>query len=192
MEVLTALRRLGTNRLRAVLLVLLSAVGPLLWAGTTISKEYQVKALFLFNFAQFVQWPAGTFTGPDDTLNIGILGEDPFGGFLYNIVKGEKANGHPLAVQRFSRIEDVEDCQLLFVSASESKRLKNILAVMNGKSVLTVSDIEGFARSGGMIRLMMAGGKVHFRINLVSTKKARLRISSKLLRLAEIAGTERN
>ena len=192
MEVLTAIRRLGTIRLRSVLLVALSAVCPLLLAATPIGKEYQVKAVFLFNFTQFVQWPAETFKGPDDSLTIGILGDDPFGHFLDDIVKGEKADGHPLVVRRYSRIEDIGDCQVLFVSGSEIKRLKKILAALKGKSVLTVSDSEGFARSGGMIRFVTEGGKIHFRINQGSVKKARLKVSSKLLRLAEIAGTERN
>ncbi len=178
--------------MRWVLLVLLSA-SSLLWAaGTPISKEYQIKAVFLFNFAQFVQWPAHTFACEDEPFGIGVLGDDPFGSFLDENVQGEKVGGHPIVVRRYSRLEDIHSAQILYVSNSESKRLTKILAALKGKNVLTVSDIENFARSGGMIRFVMEGGKIHFRINMGSAKNAHLKISSKLLRLAEIAGTERN
>jgi len=192
MEVLISLKRSCAIRMRLILFVALSAACPFLWAATPISKEYQVKAIFLFNFAQFVQWPVHAFTGPDDALTICILGDDPFGSFLDDIVRNEKVDGHPMVIKRCNRVEDVEGCQILFVSSSERDHYQKILAALRGKSVLTVSDIDGFVRNGGMIRLMMEGGKIHFRINLGSTKKARLKISSKLLRLAEIAGTEGN
>jgi hypothetical protein len=171
----------------------------LLWAGAPprdatgqTSTEYQVKAVFLFNFAQFVKWPPHTFDDPEEPLCIGILGDDPFGTYLDGIIQGEKVDGHPLMVRRFERVEDVKGCHILFICGSERKRLKKILAVLEGRKVLTVSDIDGFARTGGMIRFMTEGKHIHLRVNLEAVKKARLVLSSKLLRLAEIAGTEGN
>ena len=161
----------------------------LAWAaptGTTPSREYQVKAVFLFNFTQFIEWPADAFTRADAPLVIGILGEDPFGTYLEETVRGEKANGRPLTVERYRNIQEIGNCQVLFISRSEAERLERIFASLSGKPVLTVGDVEGFARRGGMIRFAMTGGKVGLSINLDAAKAARLTISSKLLRPAKI------
>jgi hypothetical protein len=157
--------------------------------GTPPNREYQVKAVFLFNFTQFVEWPAEAFVGPTAPLVIGVLGEDPFGAFLDETVRGEKANGRPLVVERYRRVQEIGNCQVLFISRSESDRLGEILAGLAGKPILTVSDIEGFAPRGGVIRLVTVGGKIRLRINLDSAKAAKLSISSKLLRPAEIVAS---
>jgi len=172
--------------------LLLSA---LLWAGGTpsraqaeIPREYQIKALFLFNFAQFVQWPPLAFSKPDGPFRIGILGEDPFDDFLDETVKGEKVDGHPLVVERYENPGDVKDCQILFISRSESGHLEDILAGLKDKNILTVGDGEGFLKSGGIIRFVTEENKIHFRINLEAAKRVNLTISSKVLRLAQIVG----
>ncbi len=157
--------------------------------GTTPSREYQVKAVFLFNFTQFIEWPAEAFADPAAPLVIGVLGEDPFGAFLDETVRGERANGRSLIVERYRRIQEIGNCQVLFVSRSESDRLDQILASLAGKPVLTVGDFEGFALRGGVIRLTTVGGKIRLRINLDSAKAAKLTISSKLLRPAQIVAS---
>jgi hypothetical protein len=154
--------------------------------GTPPSREYQVKAVFLFNFTQFVEWPAEAFPHAGAPLVIGVLGEDPFGGYLDDTVRGETANGRSLIVQRYRGIQEIGDCQVLFISRSEADRLEQIFASLNGRRVLTVGDVEGFTRRGGMIHLAMATGKVRVRINLEAAKAAQLTISSKLLRPAQI------
>jgi hypothetical protein len=169
-----------------VALVLLFANRPGLSAQTGISKEYQIKAVFLFNFAQFVEWPTNAFPEAQTPLIIGILGNNPFETYLDGTVQGEKVNGHPLVVQRFSRAEDLKKCQILFISQSESKRVNRILANLKGQNILTVSDIDGFAKNGGVIRFVTEQNKIRFRINLEAAKNANLTVSSKLLRLAEI------
>jgi hypothetical protein len=151
-----------------------------------ISKEYQVKAVFLFNFTQFIEWPTNTFPGAKAPLTIGVLGTDPFGNFLEETVHDESASGHPIIVKHFQRVADIDSCQILFISTSETKRIKTVLGALKGRKVLTVSDIEGFARSGGMVRFVTEQNKIHFRINLEAVKAAGLTVSSKLLRLAEI------
>ncbi|HJT25639.1 MAG TPA: YfiR family protein, partial [bacterium] len=169
-------------------LVLLLGAGVLsLRAETPVSKEYQVKAVFLFNFAQFVKWPRAAFTRENEPFRIGILGEDPFDAFLDETVKGEKVDGHPLLIRRCNGIEDAKNCQIVFVSRSESQRMENILAGLKGRNILTVSDTEGFIKSGGIVRFVTEGNKVHFRINPEAAKRVKLAISSKVLRLAEIA-----
>jgi hypothetical protein len=157
-----------------------------LQAEPQISKEYQVKAVFLFNFAQFVAWPTNAFPEAQTPLTIGILGDDPFNEFLDDTVRGEKANGHPLAVQRFHRIEDVKDCQILFISRSENKHLERVLSATKGRNILTVGDSDGFIKHGGVIRFITVGNKIHFQVCLEAAKDADLAISSKMLRLAEI------
>jgi hypothetical protein len=146
--------------------------------------EYQVKAVFLFNFAQFVSWPS---TQPSDApLVIGIVGDDPFNSYLDETVRGEKVNNRLLTTQRFRRGRDPRNCNILFISQSERDRAAQIVSSLKGRSVLTVSDIEGFADLGGMIELFTEKNKIHLRINLEAVKAANLKVSSKLLRVAEV------
>jgi hypothetical protein len=162
--------------------VLLSS-GPRLSAET--SPEYQVKAVFLFNFAQFVDWPPKAFPEPQTPLVIGVLGEDPFGTYLDETVRGENVNNRPLVVQRYRRIGDIKTCHVLFINRSETDRLEQILASLRGRNILTVGDTDDFAQRGGMIQLVTEKNKIRMRINLEVVKAANLTISSKLLRVAE-------
>jgi hypothetical protein len=159
---------------------------PTALTETTATRDYQVKAVFLFNFTQFVEWPADAFAHVNTPLVIGVLGEDPFGAYLDETVRGETANGRPLIVARYRRVQEIEDCQVLFISRSETDRLEQKLASLAGKPILTVGDVEGFARRGGMIDLATVAGKIQLRINLEAAKAAHLTISSKLLRPAKI------
>ena len=161
-------------------------------AQTKISREYQIKAAFLFNFAQFVTWPPDAFTNAAAPFRIGILGEDPFGAFLDETVRNEKVNGHPLVVQRYRSAKDIKDCQILFVSRSESRRVKRILADLKDRNILTVGDMEDLVESGGIIRFSTEKNKIHFQVNLEAAKNANLTISSKMLRLAEIVTPEKD
>jgi hypothetical protein len=186
MAVLSPTTRRRAVRIWSVLFALLFADGLNLPAETSISKEYQIKAVFLFNFTQFVKWPTTAFTNAEEPFCIAILGDDPFDGFLDETVRGEKVDGHPLVVQRYHSVKDIKDCQLLFVSSSENKRLEQIFAGLNGKNILTVADMDGFAQNGGGICFVTKENKIHFKINLEAAKNANLTISSKMLRLAEI------
>ena len=157
----------------------------LLHAQTNTSPEYQLKAVFLFNFAQFVDWPPKAFPDAQAPLVIGVLGDDPFGPYLDETVRGEKVSGRPLLVQRYRRVGDIRTCQVLFISRSEIDRLDQVLSTIKGRNVLTVGDSEDFALRGGMIQLVTEKNKIRMRINLEAVKAANLTISSKLLRVAE-------
>ena len=146
--------------------------------------EYQAKAVVLFNSAQFVTWPSSQ--PADIPLVIAILGDDPFGSYLDETARGEKVNNRSLSIQRARRGTETRNCQILFVSRSEGERAAQIVSNLKGRSVLTVSDIEGFAKLGGMIELFLEKDKVRMRINLEAVRAAGLRISSKLLRVAEV------
>ncbi|HWA10945.1 MAG TPA: YfiR family protein [Opitutaceae bacterium] len=168
------------------LLALLSLRAPAASVELAAAREYQVKAVFLFNFAQFVDWPPAAFAEPNTPLVIGVLGDDPFRNYLDETVRGETANARPIVIERFRRVEDIKTCHVLFISRSETGRLDQIFANLRGRNILTVGDAEGFAQHGGMIRFVIDNNKVRFRINLEAAKAANLTISSKLLRPAEI------
>lgn len=147
--------------------------------------EYQVKAAFLYNFAQFVEWPAAAFADARAPLVIGVLGEDPFGRALDATVQGETVGNRPLVVRRYRDVEEIDTCHILFISGSETPRLERILRELAGRSILTVGDSEDFARHGGMIRLFTERNRIRMRISVSAAEVGRLTISSKLLRLAE-------
>jgi preprotein translocase subunit Sec61beta len=152
-----------------------------------VPDEYKVKAVFLFHFAQFVEWPAGSFTGADDPMIIGVLGEDPFGEYLDDVVSGESINGHPLQVRRFSRLEDIDKCHILFVNAEGMGQLRAALRELEPRATLTVGDNPAFIRAGGMIRFFSEDNKIRLQINPEAARSSGLMISSKLLRLADIS-----
>lgn len=182
-----ACRRL--SRLSGVWLVISALFLSGAWnlpAQTAASKEYQIKAAFVFNFAQFVDWPSDTFTNASAPLCIGVLGDDPFGDILDTTINGEKVNGHPLVVRRFHKAEEIQDCQVLFISHSEAKRMRQVLDGLKGRSVLTIGEVDGFCKDGGIIRFVTEQNKIRFRINPETAKNSSLTVSSKLLRLAQI------
>jgi YfiR/HmsC-like len=146
----------------------------------------EVQAVFLFHFAQFVDWPSDAFADPKAPLVIGILGKDPFGSFLDETVKGETVRGRSFRIERYKRLEDVRDCQILFISQSESKRIDGILANVKDRPILTVSNDVALDRHGGIIRFILDESKIRLSIDLEAAQAARLTFSSKLLRSAEI------
>ena len=156
-----------------------------LFAQTSATREYQIKAAFLFNFTQFVEWPSSAFSSPNAPLVIGVLGKDPFAGYIEETVSGENVNGHPLIVQHYSSTEDIKTCHVLFINQAENKQAQYI-ADLKGRSILTVSDTPDFLKQNGMIRFYTKNNKIQLQINLDATKTSKLTISSKLLRLAEI------
>jgi hypothetical protein len=174
------------RELFALLLFILSFTASGLGRAQDQSKEYQLKAAFLFNFAQFVKWPSDSFTNAETPFYIGILGDDPFGAALEETVRGEAIDNHRLTVVRAQRIEDLKDCQMIFVSRSEEGHVGEILSQLDSRPVLTVSEIESFARNGGDIDFYLSGGKVRFEINPQSAQRCGLRISSQLLSLGKI------
>ncbi len=165
-----------------------AAAGP---EPATVSAEYRVKAGFLFNFPQFIEWPARAFATAQAPIVIGVLGEDPFGSYLDELVRGEKVGGHPIIVRRYRRGDDSADCHILFISGSEAGQFPKIVSALAGRSVLTVADEDGFERAGGMVRLAIENGKIRLRINPDAAKASGLAISSKLLRLAKMITPEK-
>ncbi len=148
--------------------------------------EYQIKAAFLYNFAKFVEWPATALRGQGAPIIVAVLGEDPFGADLEQILDGKTAGGRQLVIRRFKGVRDLGLCHILFVSSSERERLREILRALQNSTVLTVGETEGFAGLGGIINFILEENRVRFEINIDAADRARLKISSKLLKLARI------
>jgi hypothetical protein len=144
--------------------------------------EYEVKAAFLINFIKFIEWPEDrTSSGP--TCSVCILGDNPFGAALKTI-QDKTVGGKRVTTKQCKDAEDIKGCQILFISASEKSRLGNILAEVGNSGILTVGDMKGFAQAGGVIQFVIEEDKIHFIINADAADRSKLRISSKLLRLA--------
>ena len=158
-------------------------------AQAGVSKEYQVKAAFLFHFTQFVEWPDDAFTNADDPFRIGVLGENPFGSALDEIVKGETIAGRKVAVQYSRRAADLKNCQMVFICESEKARVPSILKELDGPCTLTVGECNGFDARGGALNFFLEDGRVHFEINPAAAARGKLKISSQLFRVGKAVPT---
>jgi len=177
----------GVCRFGAAILAVLAALSGVRLASTETNptSEYQVKAAFLYHFAQFVEWPEETFKDANSPVTYCTLGEDPFHGSLDAALHGKTIGARSFRVQHFKQPQVIQGCQVLFIGAGEKKLLPAILAGVNGSSVLTVGESEHFAQEGGMIGFCLEENKIRFEINLETAQKSKLKISSRLLALAK-------
>ncbi|MGA9356433.1 MAG: YfiR family protein [Terriglobales bacterium] len=153
-------------------------------AQSAPTGEYQVKAAFLYNFAKFVEWPAGRFADGSAPLRICVLGQDPFGEDLRNVASDKVVNGHKLLVDQVADVAAARSCHILFVASSKKADMKQILESLRGADVLTVGDTKGFAKLGGMINFVLEDNRVRFEVNKTAAEQTGMKISSKLLSLA--------
>lgn len=163
----------------------------LLWSGAlnparaqSSAGEYQVKAAFLFHFAQLVEWPPGALNGADPSIVLGIFKDEPWQAELKSTLEGKTVGARVLHVRILSRVEDIEGCNMLFLSSDQLWRQTPILKGLRGLPVLTVGESDTFLTDGGMIRFHLEGDKVRFDINVHDADLARIKISSRLLLLA--------
>jgi len=166
----------------------------LLQGATEAFNEYQIKAVFLFNFSQFVDWSQSAAPAPatrNAPFVIGVLGEDPFRAFLDATVRDETIRSRPFLVKRYRSVEEITACEILFVSHSERRQLRSILTALKDRATLTVSDVDDFAKSGGMIQFVTDNKRIKLLINLDAARAANLTLSSKLLRPATIVSGEK-
>ncbi len=154
--------------------------------------EYDVKAGFLYNFALFVRWPESAFDGPESPVIFAVVGSDPFGRALDRALEGKRAHDRPLAVRRFSRIQDLGHCHVLFVPNSRPEDLRRVLDRVADRTILVVGEQSDFAIQGGVINFFMERNRVRFEINPEEARGRDLRISSQLLNLARIVGRQGN
>ena len=170
------------------LAIAFTAIGHV-FGQTVLPEEYQLKAVFLFNFTLFTTWPPEAFSTPDAPIVIGVVGDDPFGQDLDDVARGETVQDRRVVVQRFRRLDEVASCHVLFISRTQDARLAEILARVHGRPVLTVGESAAFVTAGGIIRFVTENRKVRLQINLDAARAAELTLSSKLLRSAEIVSS---
>lgn len=150
--------------------------------------EARVKAAYLVKFTKFIYWDsrAANARSSISPIIITVLGSDPVGGLLENFSQNQKS-GSPIIVNRIGKdLNNLENCNLLFISKQEAARLPTIFKQLEGSNVVTVSDINNFARRGGMIGFVVDEDRVKLEINLDATNRAGLKISAKLLELSKI------
>jgi hypothetical protein len=160
-----------------------------LWAqtaGSGASSEYLIKAGFTYNFAKLMQWPETAFPHPDSPVVIGVLGADSLSNTLRDVLAGKTVNERGFLVKHFKLGPEIRDCNILFVSASETPHLDEIFHLIKGLPILTIGETPTFAHRGGIINFILEDDKVRFEVNVEAAKQADITISSRLLALARI------
>jgi YfiR/HmsC-like len=157
------------------------------WVGAqdATNSEYQIKAAFLFHFAQFVEWPAEAFLDANSPFTYCTVGDDPFRGALDQSLRAKVIGVRGVRVRHLKEVDAMQDCQVLFIGAAENRQTSSILANVKGNAVLTVGESQYFAEDGGMIEFFMEGNKIRFEINLAAVNTAKLKMSARLLTLAK-------
>lgn len=151
--------------------------------------EYEVKAAFIHNFTQFIDWPPGAFEGEKSPFRIGILGSGLIDEPLMDL-NGKKVNQRSLEISRVQNLEKISQYHVIFVNPSENKRTQSILKTLKGTGILTIGDTPGFAEQCGVVNFYLKSGKVRFEVNIEASQRENLKISSRLLRLARIVDSQ--
>ena len=149
-------------------------------------EEYQLKAVFLYNFTRFVDWPLHSFSNSNSPFVIGIVGNDPFGSNLEEAIRGESVGSHTMIIQHYSEITESTNCHLLFINSKDPDEIRGILEAVKGKNILTVNEYSKFPQLGGMVQFINENNKIKLVINNNAVKVTQLQISSKLLSVARI------
>ena len=155
-----------------------------------VPKEHTVKAVFLYSFGRYVEWPKTAFASPTSPFVIGILGEDWFGGALDKIAEKKTIQGRKIVIKRFATLEAFkEPCHILFVSQSlTAEQQAAVIAKMAGKPVFLVGETPGFAERGATANFSADGSRILVEINVEAVQRAHLRVDARLLSLAKRVG----
>jgi hypothetical protein len=154
-------------------------------AGGAMQREYEIKAAYLYNFINYIDWPENTFPGPGGTITIGVVGQNPLGTAL-EVLNGKQVKGRTVVLKPILDAKDLDQCQIVFINSSEKARLPELLQKLKDSRALTVSEIDGFAQQGGIINFISEHNKVRFEINPDAARRLGLNISSELLKLAKV------
>lgn len=174
------------------MLCLLAALfsAPCIPAAGVTATEQQVKAVFVYNFSHFVDWPAASFASNGDPFVIGVIGSDAFAALLEELVRGESVQDHSIQVRRLRAAEAIGAVHILFVDRSEAAQLERAVALVKDRNTLTVSDLDDATNRGAMIQLATVNNRIRLRINVDSTRAAGLTVNSNLLRQSDIVRNE--
>ncbi len=166
-----------------------AASEPPLPSESEAVPEYLVKAAMLYHFARFTKWPKDVFTDSDTPFRICVLGQDPFGSDLDTLVS-HQIRGRDIVTTRLRSVRHAKECHVLFIAKSEEKHLQSIFKVLAERSILTIADMDRFARLGGIIHLRIANETIRFEINTALALRVGLTFSSEMLMLADIISGE--
>jgi len=153
--------------------------------GIASPTEYELKAIFIERFAQFTEWPPNKFENNLSPFIISVIGDSPLKQAFESLKVDSFQNRKLILKQIFVLDQNLQKSHIVFISASESYRLKEILSLLSGSKVLIIGEFEGFAESGGMINLILNNNKIGFEVNNRRAKAGEIFISSKVLRLAK-------
>jgi hypothetical protein len=168
------------KKLLLIAMLLVSVTAGYAWSEKTPAIEYQVKASYIYNFLQFVEWPPEAVAG--GTIIVCVLGEDRFGAAL-QAISGETVRGQKIAVRHFKGTEGLDACHAVFVSASELAREQSVLQRLDGRPILTIGETSGFTDRGGVINLVRIANNIRFEINQQAAEHNYIKISAQLLQL---------
>jgi len=154
-------------------------------AQTGTQHEYELKAGVLYRIMEYVEWPKEALSSNPGALQIGLIGQIPFADAL-EVLNGKSIQGRELIVKRIPDLQAAASCQVIFIGASEKSRISEIVAGMKDRPVLTVSEVDGFAEQGGMVNLLAGPNRIVMEINREVTGRAKLSVSSQLLKLAKV------
>lgn len=185
-EPMTALRRLTVRAAAIAALVCLGTIHPSPGFSRPAPPEYLIKAAYLYHFAMFIDWPTDAFRAKASPITIGIVGSDPFGPALDATIRDKKIDGRPLAVKRLQWSDDLRQSHILFIGSSEAGKIGELARRVEGRPILIVGETTDLATRGASINFRIDDGRVRFDVNVDAAKKARLSISSKLLKVARI------
>lgn len=172
-------------RRTALAIVVLALAMPAHPADLPKLTESEVKAAYLFNFAKYVEWPITAFAGSNASIIIGIVGPDRITDDLRTAITGKQVAGRGFELRRAEGDADQAACHILYFPPAARARLPEVAARLRDKPVLTVGESESFVQQGGVIGFVKRGDNVRLQINLAGANTAGLKVSSKLLALAD-------
>jgi hypothetical protein len=179
-----------TTRLLVKITVLLFyCLSPCALGDMQQSDENLLKAVFIYNFAKFTRWPEHDQTENGSSMKICSIGDDELSKALLRL-DGRKIRENPVTIDYIDEELRLDSCRVLYLAQSAIHQAIRITDSLRSKPVLTVSEISGFAESGGMIELYHLDGRIRFKINLQTVRMAGLDLSSRLLKLAVIVSME--
>jgi len=182
------MRMLMRRGSRVLLSALVIGLLPALPLPASAESEGQVKAAFLFNFARYVEWPPAAFEGEAAAIRLCVIGGTDFQRIIADTVSGRSVGTRQVAVEKVEGLDAAEACHLLFLDAGVVLPPAVVADRLGAHAVFTISDQPGFAADGGVANFILVDQKVRFEINPSAARRAGLKISSSLLRLAKLVG----
>lgn len=150
------------------------------------SQESIIKAAFIEKLTRFIAWPGQDIQTSDDPFQLCVINEDSFDGALDRLASVTQVKGRILVIQYLKSIKAIKDCDVLFISGSMSKRLDAVLMHVRGRPVLTIGDTDGYADRGVMVNFFVDEGKLRFEINHKAAMAAKIKVGSRVMKLARL------